>query len=96
MHINKKIASAIAATLMLGTVLVGCGNGNSGSEKVKHTAALVTDGGSIDDKSFNQSAWEGLEAWGKENKLEKGVNGYNYAQSNSDADFTPNINKLII
>lgn len=47
MHINKKIASAIAATLMLGTVLVGCGNGNSGSEKVKHTAALVTDGGSI-------------------------------------------------
>lgn len=95
MHINKKIASAIAATFMLGTVLVGCGNGNSGSEKVKHTAALVTDGGSIDDKSFNQSAWEGLEAWGKENKLEKGVNGYNYAQSNSDADFTPNINKLI-
>ena len=95
MHINKKIASAIAATVMLGTVLVGCGNGNSGSEKVKHTAALVTDGGSIDDKSFNQSAWEGLEAWGKENKLEKGVNGYNYAQSNSDADFTPNINKLI-
>ena len=95
MHINKKIASAIAATLMLGTVLVGCGNGNSGSEKVKHTAALVTDGGSIDDKSFNQSAWEGLEAWGKENKLEKGVNGYNYAQSNSAADFTPNINKLI-
>lgn len=95
MHINKKIASAIAATLMLGTVLVGCGNGNSGSEKVKHTAALVTDGGSIDDKSFNQSAWEGLEAWGKENKLEKGVNGYNYAQSNSDANFTPNINKLI-
>lgn len=95
MHINKKIASAIAATLMLGTVLVGCGNGNSGSEKVKHTAALVTDGGSIDDKSFNQSAWEGLEEWGKENKLEKGVNGYNYAQSNSDADFTPNINKLI-
>ena len=95
MHINKKIASAIAATLMLGTVLVGCGNGNSGSEKVKHTAALVTDGGSIDDKSFNQSAWEGLEAWGKENKLEKGVNGYNYAQSNSDAVFTPNINKLI-
>ncbi len=95
MHINKKIASAIAATLMLGTVLVGCGNGNSGSAKAKHTAALVTDGGSIDDKSFNQSAWEGLEAWGKENKLEKGVNGYNYAQSNSDADFTPNINKLI-
>ncbi|WP_424842406.1 BMP family lipoprotein, partial [Staphylococcus epidermidis] len=27
--------------------------------------------------------------------LKKGVNGYNYAQSSSDADFFPNINKLI-
>ena len=28
------------------------------------SAAMVTDTGGIDDKSFNQSAWEGLEAWG--------------------------------
>ena len=26
----------------------------------------VTDIGGVDDRSFNQSAWEGLEAWGKE------------------------------
>ena len=96
MHTSKKIAATIAATLMVGTVLVGCGNSNSSSSKgTTHTVAMVTDGGSIDDKSFNQSSWEGLKAWGKEHNLKKGVNGYNYAQSNSDADFTPNINKLI-
>jgi len=32
---------------------------------------IVTDVGGVDDKSFNQSAWEGLEQFGKENKLEK-------------------------
>lgn len=94
---RKRVAAVLAATVMLGTVLVGCGNKSASSDKggTKHTVALVTDGGGVDDKSFNQSAWEGLKAWGKEHDLTKGVNGYNYAQSNSDADFTPNVNKLI-
>lgn len=32
---------------------------------------------------------------GASHELKKGVNGYNYAQPSSDADFFPNINKLI-
>src|SRR5699024_2842863 len=48
-------------------------------------AALVTDVGGVDDKSFNQSAWEGLQSWGEEHGLEQG-NGYDYAQSDADAD----------
>ena len=93
---KKRIAAFLAATVMLSTVLVGCGNKKQTADKgTKYTAALVTDGGGIDDKSFNESAWKGLKAWGKEHNLTKGVNGYNYAQSNSDADFTPNVNKLI-
>lgn len=94
---KKKVTALLAATLMLGTILVGCGNKNSDSDKggTKHTVALVTDGGGIDDKSFNQSAWEGMKAWGKQHDLKKGVNGYNYAQSNSDSEFTPNVNKLV-
>ncbi len=48
----------------------------------------------MDDKSFNQSAWEGLQEWGKENGLEKG-NGFDYAQSNEKADYIPNLNRLI-
>lgn len=31
--------------------------------------ALVTDVGTIDDKSFNQGSWEGLEAYAKENNI---------------------------
>lgn len=32
---------------------------------------MVTDVGGVDDKSFNQSAWEGLQAFGKDNNLKK-------------------------
>ena len=82
--------------MVLGISLVGCGSktGNH-SKKVNISAALVTDGGGVDDRSFNQNGWEGLEDWGQKNHLKKGIGGYNYAQSNSDADFTSNINKLI-
>jgi basic membrane protein A len=97
LKLSKRIG-LIASIAAVGLTLAACGNNNknAGSAKTtKYSAALVTDGGGVDDKSFNQSGWEGLEAWGKKNGLKKGVGGYNYAQSNSDADFTPNINKLI-
>lgn len=91
----------VAALAVVGLGLTACSNsqskdGNkSSSSKENISAALVTDVGGVDDKSFNQSGWEGLQRWGKKNGLKKGVNGYNYAQSNSDADFVPNINKLV-
>nr|WP_125703625.1 BMP family protein [Lacticaseibacillus daqingensis] len=89
----------IALVAVTATVLGACGSKQTSDTKgktdPKHSVALVTDGGGVDDKSFNQSGWEGLEKWGKKHDLVKGVGGYNYAQSNSDADFTPNINKLI-
>ena len=59
------------------------------------SAVIVTDVGGVDDKSFNQSAWEGLEQFGKENKLEKGVGGYDYLQSNSDSDYVTNLNSAV-
>ncbi|KRM00300.1 BMP family lipoprotein [Liquorilactobacillus satsumensis] len=92
---KKKVMAFLAATMMVGTILVGCGNNAATNKGTKHSAALVTDGGGIDDKSFNQSAWEGLQSWGKSHNLQKGLNGYNYAQSSDDSDFLPNINKLI-
>lgn len=56
---------------------------------------MITDSGGIDDKSFNQSAWEGLQAFGEKNGLEKGVDGYDYLQSTSDSDFVTNLNSAI-
>ena len=59
------------------------------------TIAMVTDVGGIDDKSFNQSAWEGIKEWGAANGLEEGDGGYAYLQSQSDADYNTNLNNLI-
>ena len=90
MKLNKKIIGlglVAVAALGLAACARGGRGGSSADSKVK--AAIVTDTGGVDDKSFNQSAWEGLQAWGKANKLEKD-SGYTYFQSNSESDFATN------
>ena len=42
--------------------------------------ALVTDVGTIDDESFNQACWQGVEKWCKENNIE-----YTYYQPTEDS-----------
>ncbi|MBG9985860.1 BMP family ABC transporter substrate-binding protein [Facklamia sp. DSM 111018] len=59
------------------------------------TIAMVTDQGGVDDKSFNQSAWEGITAYGEENGLTEGLEGYTYIQSNSDSDYITNMNSAV-
>lgn len=89
----------LALGLGVSLTLAACGgNGNKDSgkgDKAVHTAAMVTDVGGVDDKSFNQSAWEGLQEWGNKNDLKKGKDGYNYFQSNSDSDFVTNLNSAV-
>ncbi len=46
--------------------------------------ALVTDVGNIDDKSFNQGAWEGVVAFGQANGMKQGE-GYNYYRPSEDS-----------
>lgn len=72
----------------------GKGEGSS-SKEGDFSIAMVTDVGGIDDKSFNQSAWEGVQEFGKDNDLERGDGGYDYLQSNDDADYVPNLNRLV-
>ena len=91
MKLNKKIIGlGLVAVAALG--LAACARGGRGGSAAdsKVKAAIVTDTGGVDDKSFNQSAWEGLQAWGKANKLEKD-SGYNYFQSGSESDFATNL-----
>lgn len=57
--------------------------------------AMATDVGGVDDKSFNQSAWEGIEEFGEEHGLEKGDGGYDYLESKGDTDYNTNLNNLI-
>ncbi|MBG9983629.1 BMP family ABC transporter substrate-binding protein [Aerococcaceae bacterium DSM 111022] len=56
------------------------------------SVVMITDIGGVDDKSFNQSAWEGITQYGEDNGLERGAEGYDYIQSDSDSDFINNIN----
>jgi basic membrane protein A len=92
---------AMAALLTLGA----CGGGNGGGstdssggaakDDAKHSVAIVTDIGGVDDRSFNQSAWEGLQAWGKEHDIKKGTGGYNYIQSNDASEYEQNISQAV-
>lgn len=107
---KRKFGLGLSLMLAAGTMLAACGteedtstentgNGGDGGEGTEETSdfsvAMVTDVGGVDDKSFNQSAWEGIQQFGEENGLEQGDGGYDYLQSASDADYNTNLNNLI-
>ncbi|MGT2932730.1 BMP family lipoprotein [Streptococcus catagoni] len=95
---NKKfIGLGLASVAVLG--LAACGNrgaskSDSKNAKTDLKAAIVTDTGGVDDKSFNQSAWEGLQAWGKENGLKKGA-GFDYFQSTNESEYATNLDTAV-
>lgn len=95
---TAKFGVGVAAAGMVLT-LSACGSSDSkdakGKTDVEKSAAIVTDIGGVDDRSFNQSAWEGLQKWGKSHDLKKGVGGYDYLQSQSAADYKNNLDKAV-
>lgn len=56
----RKIAVALMIVALLATALVSCkkDDAEAGAEAMK--VGMVTDAGTIDDKSFNQGTWEGI------------------------------------
>ena len=88
----------ITVGLSISILLSACGTQNvaraNGEENKDKTVALAADFSGIDDKSFNQSAWEGLEAWGETNHLSKGTQGYDYIQAESASDYVMNLQTL--
>ncbi|HJV17797.1 MAG TPA: BMP family protein [Bacillales bacterium] len=97
---KRKLGLALSLVLAAGTLLGACGKANDttkeegGKKEKAFKVAMVTDVGGVDDKSFNQSAWQGLQEYGKDNNLTKGKDGYTYLQSTSDADYSTNLNTL--
>lgn len=105
---KRKFGLVLSSVLAAGAILGACGAKDEEPKKETDNAAkgetpteeafsvaMVTDVGGVDDKSFNQSAWEGLEAYGKEHSLSRGKGGFDYLQSKSEADFEPNLNQLV-
>ncbi|MDD7511550.1 MAG: BMP family ABC transporter substrate-binding protein [Peptostreptococcaceae bacterium] len=61
-----KKALVLALCLSMVFVLFACGGGD---KKEGYEVAMITDVGTIDDKSFNQGTWEGVKEWAEENGL---------------------------
>lgn len=60
---KKMLSLLLAATCMM-SCFAGCGGNRNGYE-----IALITDKGNIDDKSFNQGAWEGVVSYAQANHI---------------------------
>jgi basic membrane protein A len=94
-HLTKLAALAGASALLL----AGCGEkpsdensaSGSGGGGEKFKACMVLDVGGVDDKSFNQSAWQGMQDAKKANS----DIDVSYVQSQGDADYEPNLQNSV-
>jgi basic membrane protein A and related proteins len=82
----KKLYSVIALLIVASLALSACGGGGTSAFKV----AQVTDLGGIDDKSFNATAYAGIE----QAVAELGVEG-KYLESQQQSDYNRNIQQLL-
>lgn len=86
----KKIISFMMVLAMLGSlVLTGCGSDDTEKTKV----GMITDSGTIDDKSFNQGTWEGILKY----EDDEGTIETKYLQPEGEAptDYLNSINDLV-
>ena len=90
---RKKIITLVLSVLMT-TGLVACGNsGNGSSNSGEGTlkVGMVTDSGTIDDKSFNQGTWEGIIEAEENLEIEK---NYLKPSGETEADYLTEIQNL--
>ncbi|HVV23343.1 MAG TPA: BMP family ABC transporter substrate-binding protein [Pseudonocardiaceae bacterium] len=66
------------------------GGGGNTATTSNFKACMVTDTGGIDDRSFNASAWAGMQAAQSAGKAH-----VSYVQSKSESDYAPNISQLV-
>ena len=86
----KKLATLAMATVVSASLLVGCSGNNESKSDDTITVAMITDVAGVNDQSFNQSAWEGLQ----KAKEELGVE-VKYLESKQDSDYATNIETLV-
>ena len=82
----RKLHVSLSALVVAATLLAACaGGGSSGKLKV----GLVTDTGGVNDKSFNQSAWEGVQKAAKEFNFDA-----KFIESKQPTDYEKNIDQF--
>ena len=84
----KKILALLMVLCMV-LSLAACGDNKDNTKKIK--IGMVTDVGGLNDKSFNQTSWECLQALAKEDSSFE----VKYLESKTYADYQTNINTFI-
>lgn len=85
----KKRAIALVLSALMVTGLVGCGSGDKTEANLK--VGMVTDSGTIDDKSFNEGTWTGVQKAVKDLGLKE---KYLKPDGETQADYMLNIKSL--
>ena len=85
----KKLATLAMATVVSASLLVGCSGSKESAKDDKITVAMITDVAGVNDQSFNQSAWEGLQRAEKELGIE--VKNFVLVDEEIDASNVKNI-----
>jgi len=95
--LQRRRAKALAAVLAGAMIVAACGSDDddadsddSGGGGGDFTACQVTDTGGVDDRSFNQTAYKGLEDAAEELDFEP-----DFLESQTEADFAPNIQAFL-
>ena len=87
---KRSVATLVAAITALAALLAVAGTGTASSQQAQLTAAVVSDVGKFNDKSFNQAQLAGLLRAKRVLKVKALP-----LQSNSDADYIPNLANAI-
>ncbi|WP_042228202.1 BMP family lipoprotein [Paenibacillus popilliae] len=94
---KKSMLLVLSAMLLFTFALAGCGNKSGGTNAVdgegggkKLKVGMVTDMGSVNDKSFNQSAWEGLQKLRDDFGFE-----VKYLEPKNDGEIYPSLNQFV-
>lgn len=97
MKMKKVLALGMAAMMTISLAACGgskasddsAGDSSSTESKSDFAVSMITDTGGINDQSFNQSAWEGLQELKEETGSE-----VNYIESKQASDFVTNLERL--
>ncbi|MGL4651006.1 MAG: BMP family ABC transporter substrate-binding protein [Caldilineaceae bacterium] len=106
MHRNTRVYALIAAITVFAMVLVGCVAPTAPAAPAAEapaeapaaasdiTIGLVTDVGRVNDRSFNQSAWDGVKEAGAALGLVEGE-GFRYIETQAATDYADNMQQFI-
>lgn len=93
---KKKVIAILTTVALVATLFVGCGTKTTTDTKSTASKgseiALITDKGNIDDKSFNQGAWDGVVKFAEDNKI---THKYYKPEEASDAGYLAQIDLAI-